>query len=215
VDGVGEFQVEWHLSADMKTIKCMYGLGHGANAPNSCIYCMQQRTKPQHGTNQSAAQASRARVKHTWKGGLFAASVSAKPVDMRDHSRWKPILPIPLTRVHICTLHAQVRMCEKMVHHHFMFVWNMHNEVQKAIAIQQMEKSLSTVGAHGRNVEITQDPQCFRESNSIPKKPSFNGVVASRLFQASTWSGKDKAWMDICQSEYNCLNGGGSRITKL
>lgn len=215
VDGVGEFQVEWHLSADMKTIKCMYGLGHGANAPNSCIYCMQQRTKPQHGTNQSAAQASRARVKHTWEGGLFAASVSAKPVDMRDHSRWKPILPIPLTRVHICTLHAQVRMCEKMVHHHFMFVWNMHNEVQKTIAIQQMEKSLSAVGAHGGNVEITQDPQRSGKSNSIPKKPSFNGVVASRLFQASTWSGKDKAWMDICQSEYNCLNGGGSRITKL
>ncbi len=96
-----------------------------------------------------------------------------------------------------------------------MFVWNMHNEVQKTIAIQQMEKSLSAVGAHGGNVEITQDPQRSGKSNSIPKKPSFNGVVASRLFQASTWSGKDKAWMDICQSEYNCLNGGGSRITKL
>lgn len=30
--GVGEFKVEWHLSTDMKTMKCMYGLGHGACA---------------------------------------------------------------------------------------------------------------------------------------------------------------------------------------
>lgn len=78
-----------------------------------------------------------------------------------------------------------------------------------------MEKALSAIGAHGGNVEITQDPQRSGKNNSVPKKPSFNGAVASRLFQASTWSGKDRAWMDICQSEYNCLNDGGSRITKL
>jgi len=29
VDGVGEFQIQWHLSGDMKTIKALYGLGNG------------------------------------------------------------------------------------------------------------------------------------------------------------------------------------------
>jgi len=78
-----------------------------------------------------------------------------------------------------------------------------------------MEKSLFVVSTHGGNVEITQDPQCSRKSNSVPKKPSINGVVASRLFQVSSWSRKDKAWMHIYQLEYNYLNDGGSLITKL
>jgi len=37
VHGVGDFQMEWHLDANMKTIKCMDGLGHGTNAAYSCI----------------------------------------------------------------------------------------------------------------------------------------------------------------------------------
>lgn len=32
VENVGEFDVEWHLAAHMKTIKCMYGFSHGANS---------------------------------------------------------------------------------------------------------------------------------------------------------------------------------------
>ena len=40
VDGFGEFKVEWHLSCDMKTIKCLYGMSHGAMATHSCIYCL-------------------------------------------------------------------------------------------------------------------------------------------------------------------------------
>lgn len=45
VEGVGNFKLEWHLSADMKTIKCLYALKRGANAIHSCIYYNQQRTK--------------------------------------------------------------------------------------------------------------------------------------------------------------------------
>lgn len=30
VPDVGDFKVEWHLAADMKTIKCLYGFAHGA-----------------------------------------------------------------------------------------------------------------------------------------------------------------------------------------
>jgi hypothetical protein len=63
VDGVGQFRVEWRLSADMKTIKCMYRLKHGANNKHSCIYDMQERSKPDVGTNESVAQASRRKAK--------------------------------------------------------------------------------------------------------------------------------------------------------
>jgi hypothetical protein len=87
VDGVGQFRVEWHLSADMKTIKCMYGLKHGANNKHSCIYCIQERSKPDVGTNEGVVQASRRKAKTRWHNGLFAEHVEAKPVDLEDHGR--------------------------------------------------------------------------------------------------------------------------------
>jgi len=126
VEGVGNFRVEWHLSADMKTIKCLYGLKHGANAIHSCIYCNQQRTKSVVGTTASATSEARRR-KYTWHGGLFAGNVTAKPISTDGEPRWKPILPIPLERVHICTLHALTRMMEKILHLHIMFIgtWRM------------------------------------------------------------------------------------------
>ena len=37
VEGYGSYEVEWNLEADLKTLKCMYNIGHGANAKHSCI----------------------------------------------------------------------------------------------------------------------------------------------------------------------------------
>jgi hypothetical protein len=207
--------MEWHLSADMKTIKCMYRLKHGANNKHSCIYYMQERSKPDVGTNESAAQASRRKGKTRWHNGLFAEHVEAKPVDLEDHNRWKPVLPIPLTRVHIYTLHALVQMSAKILHLYFMFVWNMQNQVQKDSAIIDMEKSLLAIGVHGGNVQICIDPQLSGAHNSIPRKPSLNGVVANRLFQPSTWSGKDRVWKDVYESEHNFMEQGRSRIARV
>ena len=45
VPGYGSFPVEWHLSADMKTIKCMYGLQHGPLCKMNCIYCEQKHER--------------------------------------------------------------------------------------------------------------------------------------------------------------------------
>ena len=40
VDGIGNFNVVWHLSADLKAIKSMFGICGGANTKYPCIYCM-------------------------------------------------------------------------------------------------------------------------------------------------------------------------------
>lgn len=85
---------------------------------------------------QNQAQAIRARKKqsmHGWKGGLFAedhndGEPSRGSIDDTDY---RPILSIPLQHVHICTLHANNRMVEKMLHLHFMTVWNMPNKVMQ------------------------------------------------------------------------------------
>lgn len=77
VPGMGEYDVEWHLSANMKTIKCMYGFQGGANAKYSCIYCLQERTKRY--ILGSEAQAFKINKKREsgfgWKGGLFAEEI--------------------------------------------------------------------------------------------------------------------------------------------
>jgi hypothetical protein len=102
VDGIGEFKVEWHMSCDMKTVKCLYGMSHGALATHSCIYCCQERATPTVSSIDSPA-------KRTWKGGLFSRSIAAKPVrGLSSVGLFDPIFDIPMTCVHICMLHAQV-----------------------------------------------------------------------------------------------------------
>lgn len=214
VEGVGNFKVEWHLSADMKTIKCLYNLKHGANAKYSCIYCNQERTKPVVGTAKDAAKEARKR-KHTWRGGLFADNVREKPVAIDNESRWKPILPIPLERVHICTLHALTRMVEKILHQHFIFIWTNPNEVRQQQSIENMEKTLSAAGLHGGNVRIRKDPTLSGACNNVPIKPSLSGVTAARMFQPSTWSGQDRVWKDVLRSENNTLDQGKQYLDRV
>lgn len=75
VPGVGEFDVEWHVTADMKTIKCMYGLQSGPACVMNCIYCDQKRIKPTVATASQANAAIKSRGKANWMGGLFSSSV--------------------------------------------------------------------------------------------------------------------------------------------
>ena len=35
----GSFAIEWYMSSNMKTIKCMYGLQYGPSCKMTCIYC--------------------------------------------------------------------------------------------------------------------------------------------------------------------------------
>jgi hypothetical protein len=133
---------------------------------------------------------------------------------MNASARWRPILPIPLSRIHICTLHAQVRLTEKIVHMHIMYVWNIKDQNLRATAIEQMEKSLSAIDAHNGNVEIKRDPKLSGNTGNMPQKPSLNGVVATRLFKPSIWSGNDKAWKNVCQAENNNIGSGADRIAK-
>ena len=127
VPRVGEFYVEWHLAVDMKTIKCMYGLQSGPACVMNCIYCDQKRIKPTVGTASQANVAIKSCGKAYCVGGLFLSNVLEEPCDMTASTRWRPILPVPLSRVHINTLHAQVQLTEKIVHMHFMYVWNIQN----------------------------------------------------------------------------------------
>jgi hypothetical protein len=45
VEVVGSFSKEWHIYANMKTIKCLCGLRHGPNSPRYYTYCNQTLVK--------------------------------------------------------------------------------------------------------------------------------------------------------------------------
>jgi hypothetical protein len=45
VEGYGSYFVEWHLAADLKTLKCMYTISHGANATHNFLYCLKKKKR--------------------------------------------------------------------------------------------------------------------------------------------------------------------------
>jgi hypothetical protein len=216
VPGIGSFAVEWHLSADMKSIKCMYGLSHGACAKQSCIYCLQERVKPTIGTMEQAATIFSKRAT-TLDYGLFSTRHAAKPViGVAGKGRWKPILAIPMDRVHMCTLHAFNRIVEKIVHLHFQFIWTLRDKNIQKIAIEDMQRVLSSTGAHGGNVIIFKDEQLSGKQNNIPSKPSFNGAHAGKLFEPSRLSGgASKLYTDVVAAERNFISSGVAKRAKL
>ena len=122
VPDIGTFKVEWRLNVNMKTIKCMYGLKGGVMSKFACVYCNQEREKSLVVSAPTASLIARTRAKKNWNGGLFARSVSMGPIEVGNRDKWKPILPRPLERVHICTLHALTRITEKLMHLHIMFI---------------------------------------------------------------------------------------------
>lgn len=101
--------------------------------------------------------------KCTWSNGLFSKQISAEPVlDVDFQGRWKPILAIPLDRVHVCTLHALNRMVEKIVHLHFMHIWTIRDEALNKQAVDEMQRVVSFTSAHGGNVIIFKDEDFIR-----------------------------------------------------
>lgn len=214
VPGYGSFPVEWHLGADMKTIKCMYGLQHGPACKMNCIYCEQKHERLRVCTEVEAERTASSRGKGAWQGGLFAPSIQGAPCHIDTHPRWKPILPIPLSRTHICTLHALVRIAEKVLHLHFMFIWNMQDDERKSRAIDAMEKSMSAIGVEGSNCVLKQDPQLSGKTGNVVQKPSISGVLANKLFGPSSWSGNDRVWKDVLASESNNLENGQARVKR-
>jgi hypothetical protein len=224
VSGVGSFAVEWHMSADMKTLKCMYGLKSGPNAAHCCIYCMQARKK-QVATSVKQAEELLRKRGHSWEGGLFCAHIPDAPVLDGPHlDHWKPILPISLDRVHICTLHVLNRIVEKIVHLHFQFVWTIKTKSLQELAIKSMEKAISVCGAHGGNVKIFKDAELSGKSNSVPNKPSFSDANVKKLFGPSPFcepsSGYPNApirplWMDVVDAEHNRLGDRASRQARI
>ena len=96
------FIVEWHLSADLKALKAMFGICGGENTKYPCIYCMSCMGKD--------SQTLEIDIGRQPCGSM---------VDLTKFPRSKkigsPILPFHLQNGHICTLQAEIRILDKIL----------------------------------------------------------------------------------------------------
>lgn len=157
VEGMGQYKVEWHLAGDLKTLKCMYNVSKGANSNSPCLYCI---------------DSAQVLDKKYWK--------KAPDRHLKDKN-FKPVLDIPLSRVHICTMHALCRIIEKLMYLYICFAWTLQPNTTKIQSIRALESVLSDIGLHGGHVKIEKDEKKSKDGRDVPKKPSIGGVKARRF----------------------------------
>lgn len=187
----GEFLVEWHLAGDLKSLKCMFNVSHGANSKHPCLYCMKSSNDISRNTSVSR--------------------------DIEDPN-WKPVLPIPLQNVHICTLHGEVRIIEKLIYLHILFAWNTKPESASKQAIARLEEVLSKAGLHKGHVKIQKDEKLSGKTGNVPNKPSIGGVKARRfLSNHSKESSKIQysVWKDVISATEDFEDKGTTRVKKV
>ena len=173
--GVGSFEVEWHMAGDLKTLKCMLGCKLGATTLFPCIYCLHSRVEPNRGkkgskgqttaritkvgdgnsSNQNALTSTKSAAQ--WFQGILSCDRTNPPNRDIDDNKWDPILPIPLTRVHICSLHARLRILDKLLKLHINYAWNMEPLERRESCIQDLEEILNSIGLHGGMVTLHKD----------------------------------------------------------
>ena len=190
VEGYGSYEVEWHLAVDLKTLKCMYNIGHGANAKHSCIYCMHTRKKEKSPSGG-------------WSNGIMSCRQDMPPNRENLDKNIDHILPIPLTRVHICTLHAFVRIIDKLVYLSILSAWNRSPKESAQKSIEEIEKVLSNAGLHGGNVKICKDIKLSGARGNVPCKPSMGGVKACHFIEDSKerLEGQQKLFGELIDAE--------------
>lgn len=174
----GTFKVVWHLASDLKTLKCLYNCNRGAMTL-PCLYCMEPAKT----------------LDHKWW---------TKPPNRHLLDKnFKPVFDIPLSNVHICTMHALCRVVEKLINLYIGFVWKIKNQSERRKGIIAIEDALSSMQLHGGNVQIEQDQKLSTSEKDLPKKVSVGGVKARRfLSRPAANTTKKRATNHVSRIEY-------------
>lgn len=218
VPGIGSFSIEWHLGGDLKTLKCMLGCKMGANTLFSCVYCCHSKTpmearakgkQPSKGKIQKQAGAKHAIVdtaklkgSKVWQNGILSCDQSRPPSQDQEDNVWNPILAIPLCQVHLCTLHARLRILDKLLMLHINYAWNMEPQDRQEESIHALEDVLSSIGLHAGAVVLTKD----RKSNPTqdnPNKICMGGSKARHLLSNHLGSCSHtnfEIWKKVCDA---------------
>lgn len=120
--------------------------------------------------------------------------------------------------MHICTLHAEVRIIEKLVYCHILYAWNTKPESSSKEAISRLEDVLSKASLHKGHVKIQKDLKLSGKTGNVPCKPSIGGAKARRFL--SNHSGKPSkihysVWKDIIVATQDFEHKGSTRLLKV
>ena len=149
--GVGIFDVDWHLGGDLKTIKCMLGCKQGANSLYPCPFCIkgykksgnQKGKKRAHAMeeedeNQDAQDAQSHGEDREWDQSILHSPMFEEPNRAMKDANWNPIIYFRLDNVHFCTLHAFMRIFDRLLKLHINYAFTMK-------PIQRSREALSKV----------------------------------------------------------------------
>ena len=131
VEGVGTFDVDWHLGGDLKTIKCLLGCKQGANSLYPCPFCTRgykkqnrSRTKVlacKKGRSQSIVDEMEVEedgagesMQGEWDTSVLRCPMLDEPNRASKDKGWNPTTSLPLNNVHFCTLHAFMRIFDRL-----------------------------------------------------------------------------------------------------
>lgn len=128
------------------------------------------------------------------------------------------MLSIPLKNVHVCTLHAEVRLIEKIIYLHIVFAWNTKPTSLAKEAISRLEDVLSKAGLHKRYVKIQKDEKLSGKNGNMPTKPSIGGAKARRFLSNHTGKASNiqhSVWTDIIAATQDFEKDGKTRVLKV
>ena len=161
---------------DLKTLKCLFGCDIGASTKLTCLYCMSSEK-----TQKASLQ---------WNNVILSCDQCIAPDRDKKDSKWDLILPIQLKRVHICTLHAELRILDKLLYLHLVYAWT------------KAEKLLSDMGFHGGHVRLKEDKKMSGKTQNLLAKVSMGG---GKELLPNHNLGKEKHTLSHSASSWECL----------
>ena len=179
--------VEWHLGGDLKIIKCILGCKQGASSLLPCPYCIRGYKESTRGSTSSKKSVKESHTSRSmdedareWMCSVLKCPVMEVPNRSTKDKTWHPIINVLFTNVHFCTLHAFMRIFDRLLKLHIDFAFTMKPLSRSMEAIGKIEEILNSIGCHGGNVSIIGEVENMHE---VPQEVSMNGVKAQRFLK--------------------------------
>ena len=154
---VGDLKIQWHISANMKSMKCLYGQSHGAQAKLVCMFYLQESTKNIIGIGNKLRQFLQRKTmvekvacfQQTW---LWSQSHINHVFHIGNQSLQSQ------STVSTCACYITVTCIQHIVERLYIFIsnsfWMLQNKELQQKVVDDMQRVISPIGAHGGNVEL-------------------------------------------------------------
>ena len=102
----------------------------------------------------------------------------------------------------MCSLHARLRILDKLMMLHINYAWNMEPESRREQCIKELEAILSSIGLHSGAVTISKDCKTPSSTQDNPNKVCMGGAKSRHLLSNYGESHNHtnyQVWKQICE----------------